>query len=267
MARKLGRLAVKHDPRTLDLARYIDPAALPAVPPAIDWGAKVAQWGMLANDRVGDCTVASACHMTQTWTEVHGAEALITDDEALAAYSAITGYDPARPDTDTGANELDVLRFWRSSGIAGHRIGAFASIHRHDLPRGATWLDHLCFAIDAFGGAYLGAAMPESAQTQTVWSVPSYGPRPGPRGDGTVGSWGGHAFHAMAYRPAPAAQGGRIYTVVSWGERIDVTASWMLTYVEEAYAALSPDWIDGTRPAPSGFDLRALTTDLVALAR
>lgn len=257
MPRKLGRKPVKHDARTLDMARYIDPRALPAVPPAIDWGTRVAQWGMLGNDRVGNCTIAGACHMEQTWTAARGSEALITDEEALDAYRQVVGYDPADPNTDTGAAELDVLNFWRRVGIAGRKIGAFAAVRHQGVPSG-RWLDHLRFTIDAFGGVYLGAEMPVSAETQRVWDVPSYGTRPGPRGDGRPGSWGGHAFHAMAYRPG-------MFSVVSWGERIDVTERWVLTYIEEAYAVLSPDWIDGTRPAPSGFDLRTLTSDLLAL--
>ena len=99
--------------------------------------------------------------------------------QVLGAYSAITGYDPATGDNDTGAVETDVLNYWRKTGVAGHKILAYAA-----LEPGNT--QHVRDAIDLFGGAYIGLALPISAQRQAVWSVPPGGAH-GARQAGLVG--------------------------------------------------------------------------------
>ena len=38
------------------------------------------------------------------------------------------GFRPGDPSTDRGAYALDVLNYWRQSGIAGHRIAAYAAV-------------------------------------------------------------------------------------------------------------------------------------------
>ena len=58
---KLGRKAVKTDTRTLRLAKYLTPV-LPPPPPAADWTKGIASWGMMLNDKLGDCTIAGVAH-------------------------------------------------------------------------------------------------------------------------------------------------------------------------------------------------------------
>ena len=65
---KLGKLPHRHDPRTLQFARYLDQTALPAPPATLDDTKGVASWPMYANDRIGDCTCAAAAHMVEVWT-------------------------------------------------------------------------------------------------------------------------------------------------------------------------------------------------------
>ena len=57
---RLGKLPVRHDVRTLQLARYVDTAVLPAPPASYDETAHVHDWPMYANDRIGDCTCAAS---------------------------------------------------------------------------------------------------------------------------------------------------------------------------------------------------------------
>src|SRR6266700_2460889 len=54
---KLGRKAIKTDSRTLALGNYLKPS-LPPPPPAKDWTCGVTEWGMMGNDKLGDCTIA-----------------------------------------------------------------------------------------------------------------------------------------------------------------------------------------------------------------
>jgi hypothetical protein len=60
---KLGKQPPRDDPRTLQLASYMRLEALPALPAKENWGGKVSAWGMMKNDTVGDCTCAAAGHL------------------------------------------------------------------------------------------------------------------------------------------------------------------------------------------------------------
>ena len=103
-------------------------------------------------------------------------------------------------------------------------------------------------------------ALPISAQTQQVWSVPPGGPT----GDGKPGSWGGHAVPVMGYDSHGL-------TVITWGAPKVMTWQFWAAYCDEAYAVLSMDFLkaDPNNPndpvSPNGFDLAALQADLKAV--
>src|ERR1700676_4822018 len=112
---KLGKLAPRRDPRTIQLKDYV-PAGAPPIPPEKTyWEYKLTDWKMLKNDSVGDCTIASAGHLEMTWTAHSGTEFIPTDDQIIADYSGITGYDPASGMNDNGAVCIDVLNYWRKN--------------------------------------------------------------------------------------------------------------------------------------------------------
>jgi hypothetical protein len=237
----LGKLPVRTDVRTLTLARYVDGAVLPSPPGELDLSERVPGWPMYANDRVGDCTTAAAGHMIEAWTaEGRGRVVEISEHAVLDAFEHVKLVDPATG--EEGAIVLDVLNWWRKHGIGRHRIGAYARISRHDhrLVRTAAWL---------FGGVYIGLQLPLSAQGQETWDWP--GSLTGPD---RPGSWGGHAVDVVRYDDATI-------TVVTWGRLKEMTWSFWDRYVDEAYALLSPDFLDHGR-APNGFDLNALRADL-----
>src|SRR4051812_2113845 len=147
-ARKLGKFPVRTDVRTLSLGQYVDGAHLPEPPSTFDETTRVVEWPMYANDRVGDCTTAAAGHMIEAWTGAGRSGVVeITGRAVLDAFEHVKVVDPATG--EEGAIELDVLRYWRKSGIAGHRIGAFTrvSVHNRALVMTAAWL---------FGGLYIG---------------------------------------------------------------------------------------------------------------
>ena len=246
---KLGKRPAKHDSRTLQLAKYTAKAP-PAPPTHDDWERKVHHWPMMKNDIVGDCTCACAGHMIEQWTTYSRTPFTPTDQQVIATYSAITGYDPATGNHDDGAAILDVLNYWRNKGIAGHKIMAFVTLD----PSSHTEVEDSVFL---FGNCYLGMQLPLSAQDQTVWAVPPGGPA----GPGSPGSWGGHAIPVVAYDP-------RGLTVVTWGALKRMTWGFLYAYCDEAYAVLSQDWISRTTNlAASGFDLAALRSDLQQIAQ
>jgi hypothetical protein len=247
--RRLGKLEARHDPRTLQLANYLTVPRLPVAPYHQNWAALAStSWGMMVNDSLGDCTCAAAGHAIQTWTANTGTELTIPDEDVVAAYSAITGYTSADPTSDRGAVELDVLNYWRKTGIGGQKIAAFMALEPGNK-------SHVKSAIDLFGGLYVGARLPVSAQTQRVWSIPPGGPV----GPGAPGTWGGHALWVVSYD----ANGGAF---VTWGKLQRFTWGWFATYVDEAYALLSSAlWAAPGRLAPSGFAFNDLAADLKLL--
>lgn len=245
---KLGKLTARHDPRALLLASYVTPA-LPAPPATCDVSDKITSWGMMQNDQVGDCTCAAAGHLLMEWTANAGKKMFTpTDKQIIAAYSAITGYNPTTGANDNGANEVDVLNYWRQTGIAGHKIGAFVSLE----PSNHT---HVMDGVYIFEGCYIGLSLPTSAQAQVQnhqpWSVPPGGTT----GDGKPGSWGGHAVPVVAYDS-------RGVTCVTWGALQSMTWSFWEAYCEEAYAILSNDYLTGKKKTPQGFGMQQLQADL-----
>jgi hypothetical protein len=240
-AQMLGKLPVRTDVRTLSLARYVDATRLPEAPDSFDETSSVDTWPMYANDRIGDCTTAAAAHMIEAWTAAgRGHATEIPESAVLDAFDHVKLVDPSTG--EEGAIELDVLRYWRASGIGGHRIGAYARVAVHDqrLVQTAAWL---------FGGLYIGLQMPLTANAQTVWDWT--GSLAGPA---RPGSWGGHAVDVVRYDRTGL-------TVVTWGRLQQMTWSFWERYCDEAYCILSDDFLEKGN-APNGFDLAALEADL-----
>lgn len=241
---KLGKAAPRHDPRTLQLTNYLLEEALPPPPVSVNWGGKVPTWPMMRNDTVGDCTCAAAGHLIEEWTANATSEVTLSDDIIISAYSAITGYDPQTGENDNGAVELDVLNYWRNTGIGNRKIEAFVALEPRNV-------DHVRVAVNLFGGCYIGLALPISAQRQRIWAVPPGGPS----GQGAPGSWGGHAVPVVAYDL-------RGLTCVTWGSLKRMTWEFWKAYCDEAYALLSPDWLTAQNTNPAGIDLTTLQQDL-----
>jgi len=243
---KLGRNKSFADPRNLQLQKYIK-ADLPAAPATADFSGPVKNWGMMLNDKIGDCTVAACGHQIQQWTANAGTQKTIPDATIQKVYSAVSGYRPGQPDTDQGADPLTVLKYWRKNGIGGDKIGAFAQIDytNPDSVRQAVWL---------FGSAYLAIALPISAQKQTVWDVPAGGPV----GNGKPGSWGGHAVEIAGFTD----QG---VVVVTWGQLKLMTWDFLKTYGEEGFAIISEDFLKNGKTPNNGLDIAALKADLKAV--
>jgi hypothetical protein len=174
-----------------------------------------------------------------------------TDQQIVAAYSAITGYNPVSGANDNGANELDVLNYWRQTGIAGHKIGAYVALEPANH-------NHIMDSVYIFEGCYIGVQLPISAQAQTQnhqpWSVPPGGAT----GEGKPGSWGGHAIPVVAYDT-------RGVTVVTWGALQVMTWSFWDAYCDEGYAIISSDYLNGNEQAPQGFSMQQLQADLADL--
>lgn len=246
---RLGKLPPKFDRRSLLLASYLTRDLAPP-PASVDYAKAVPRWPVMGNDRIPDCTCAAAGHMVEEWTANTGKVRILSDRAILTAYDQLADDAP-----DRGLYMLDVLKYWRTTGIGGDRIHAFAQLQ----PRSESEARD---AIYLFGNLYLGLALPNFAvipgtDFRTVpWVVPAVGPT----GDAAPNPTNGHCVAAVAYDV-------RTLWVVTWGSVKPMSWSFFQTYMDEAFAVLSLDWIS-TRlgRSPPGFDLDALNRDLERVA-
>jgi hypothetical protein len=240
---RLGRRAPDPDlivPKLADFRRR----TLPPPPPACKRSDIVSEWGMHLNDKVGDCTIAAAVNAIQTWTAANGALWRVSDEVTLARYSAVSGYQPGKPETDMGAVETDVLGMWSQHGWDIGRQDEDVTLWAALQPGNEADVRE---AIYNFGGTYIGLNLPDSAQNQAVWDVGS-----------EPGTWGGHAVLVTDYDSDGLA-------CITWDTVQRMTWAFWRRYCEEAYALLNRDWLDTSSVSPEHLDFYALHSALDAI--
>ena len=233
---KLGALAPQRPFGLKTLAIYAN-GRLPA-PPVSSPVPAVAEWRMMDNDRLGCCTVSGVGHAIMAWNaEVSKSDHVPTDEEIQSAYFDLTG------GADAGCVEADVLKHWQRHGLFGHKIAAYASVETHDLIG-------LQQAIAFYGAAYLGVALPESAQEQfangETWTVDPSSPIEG-----------GHCILAVGYDHESVQ-------CVTWGGVVNVSYPWLSTYLTEAWAIIGNEIVEAGH-GPS-LDLVTLQADLASIS-
>jgi hypothetical protein len=244
MQYQLGKNRPVTDRRTLRFGSYLKPA-LPAPPAAVEYGQQVTSWPMYDNDRYGDCTCAAAGHMIQNWTASAATEITVPDQSVLTFYEHFVG---TPPPADAGCNMLSVLRYWRKTGLDGHKVLGFAGIDLQNQAQAqsAVWL---------FGSIYIGVALPDFATTGDMLTVPWVVPAGGPVGDAAPNQANGHCIPAVAY------DADNLY-IVTWGELKAMSWGFYNAYADESFAVISGDFIAANGLDPAGFDLTALEADL-----
>jgi hypothetical protein len=254
---RLGRKP--HDPAVhggaLRLPLYLAPGttSLPR-PPFCEYAAGIdlPAWGNLD---VGDCTFAAFAALLAGWTHAAtGRAVVLSDANVLAAYSALTGYDPSDPDTDGGAEEPDVLRALHATGVGGYRVDGYAAVSGFS----ASGFAMLESALFVFGGVSMDLALPTAAQDQVdagYWFLDGAG-----LGDEWApGSWGLHEAAALGYGPD-----GLVFR--TWGRRIVAAWPWVARYATGAWALRSSAFLDARGDAAAnGVDLASWDRDLAAL--
>jgi len=234
--------------RRLQFAKYVDLAAvLPQIPETVHYEDVMESWGMMGNDTVGDCTVAAAGHAMQVGS-AYGLKrpSGLKAAQILAAYSSITGYDSDDPNSDQGANLLDVLRYWQNVGIAGQKCGPYTAL----VPSAP---DHWRAATYLYGGVYFGVWLPATVVNAL--------------NGGRVVDWvdtsahftqaDGHAVFGVGYASTSGVD------LVTWGEVIYMSYAFAAKYCDEAYAVTLPNsWGKGN---VVGLDEAALEADLKIL--
>jgi hypothetical protein len=238
-----GRLP--HDPRPERLLLADYQTGTPTPPPSADWVSGVKSWPGLLNDQIGDCTAAGAGHIAQqvNWYG-RDQDAPVSDSDVLAFYEAVSGYRPGDPSTDVGATLQDALNAWRTLGIGGNRIAAFAQVRATDL---AT----IRACIATFGSVYAGMWFPQSAEDQfnagQPWTVVK-----------RSANLGGHCIPIMGYDADS-------FTCVTWGQTQRMDVRFLQTYVDEFWTSVDLDWLRATGVSPAGLNTAALNADYQTL--
>jgi hypothetical protein len=200
---------------------------------------------MMLNDVIGDCAIVGPAHMVKAWRACEtGCTHTIPDKYILKAYSAISGYDPATGDNDTGCSILDVCNYWRKRGIGGHKIGAHGLIDPHNH-------EHVKQGIYLLGGLDTGINMPVAWQRSKIWGT-------GKGRSYAAGGWGGHCVNLVGYDS-------NYVQAVTWGGLQLITWDAVDHYMVEIRGCISKDWVYQDGIAPSGFNISQLLKDLEAL--
>lgn len=247
---KLGRRVPVAQGPQFRLENYLG-ATLPSPPATLDYTQGVSTSAALANidgnDTVGDCVIAWLLHQLAVWTGNAGGVAFnATRTQAIAMYSAITGYNPSDPSTDQGTDPAVAMNWIIANGYPnGDKPLGWVRV-TPALLRQAIWL---------FEGNGFGIGLPDAyvqnmpSSNGFVWDAA-----------GVSNPNNGHMFLGAGYDAS------RIL-IDTWG-----LLGWFTDAAVAAYATavsggeidilLSADMIAAAAAkAPSGFDWQALVAD------
>jgi len=242
----LGKLPARKDAVKFKLSNYA--VALPTPPAKAGHYSLVSKWGMLGNDRYGDCVWAGAAHETMLWNEEATNLVVFDDTCVLSDYSAVTGFNPNNPNSDQGTDMQVAASYRQKTGVKDvvgkrHKVGAYVAVTLKNVTE-------MKQAIYLFSGVGVGFQFPKSAMAQfnagKPWTIVSSSPIDG-----------GHYVPAVGYDS-------RYLYVVTWGQVQKMTWGFFKKYADEIVAYLSPEFLTGNKSL-EGFDITQLQTDLSAL--
>lgn len=256
MRYKLGKLPARPNAVKLKFGAFANAEALPTPPIRFGHERIGRDWGMLANDKHSCCVLSGAAHEHMVWTHTgrgrDGAADIFRDENVLADYAAVAGFDPSRPETDQGTDMAQAAEYRRTVGIVDangvrHKIDAYTAIRTNsssDLAL-ATWLT---------GATGVGLRLPERAMdafdAERPWDVEA-GDAPGD----------GH------YVPCIGRNSRGNFVVVTWGRLQAMTPGFYEAFCDEAVAYISFETLRAqTRTTPEGFDIDALHSHIQQLA-
>jgi hypothetical protein len=182
----------------LDVEHYVDDSI--EYPTTLARTAKTATYGygMLDNDRYGDCMYAAIYHCQESlrlrWNIAPHEWAAST---CLTAYFKGNGQRPCPPGGpgDQGSDPGRAMNFWQTSGLPGHQILGWGY-----LPPGSQYSKRF---VAEFGAGILTLQLATQQQSQGVDFVYVPGQQ--------CGSWGGHAIDADSFDE-------KGFGVVNWAE-------------------------------------------------
>lgn len=250
---KLGKAPARPRPKDIHLAEIVATGVtLQQAPVGFGHAGAVAPgaWGILGNDRYGDCVWAGGDHETIMVNAMNGRIVSFTDANALSDYSAVTGFNANDPSTDQGTDVHDAMNYRRKTGLIDtarvrHKIGAFVALEA------GTW-GQMLEALHAFDFVAIGFQVPDYAMAQFQagkhWTYHK---------GGTIE--GGH------YVPIIGRPHSWSIEVVTWGTAQLMSRKFYEELCDEAYGVMTLETLSGVGVTPEGLDLAALNAALAAL--
>ncbi len=208
---------------------------------------------MGGNDQCGDCTCVALANAIHAQAALAGWDVGIPDGVIIALYSALSGFDAAKPDTDTGLVEVDLLAHQARAGfdVGGQTpyAGLWANVPADDL-------NLLRLVTARMGCGYLGVNLAlADQQGGGVWDTNT----PAAQGDPTPGSWGGHALLCFAY---DGLGDDSLWELATWGYRQRATTRWLKSRLAEAHTVVHPQMLGPNGLNAAGLDRERLTADV-----
>jgi hypothetical protein len=205
---------------------------------------------VLGNANYGDCVFAAGYHIVACETANAG-DAVNGDPQltewALSDYSAVTGFDPSKPETDQGTDPATALAFWESNGF---RDGTKLTGHVEVNAANPTQLKQATFIT---GNAFIAMDLPD----EWVAAIQTMGPGFVWDKAGAPNPQNGHMVMAVGYTTT-----GLI--IDTWGILGILTWGALATYGTrksggEVYSLLTPDQVSRAKAvAPNGLDWRGI---------
>lgn len=252
---RLGKLPAIFGAQKLALSNIIG-TNIPTPPSSVDYYSLVTSWPLMLNDTMDDCAIAAAGHMIQQWTiNSKGVATIIPNSDVQSTYETFVG----QGNDNQPVHLSDVLDYWANQGItiSGQGIDKILGYALLDQKNQAQ----VQSAVYSFGNCMIGLVLPDAVKP-TKSSQPNYNQYTNSAGQIEYGKpWddssaaltpnsnNGHCVPAVGY------DANNLY-VVTWGALIPMSWKFYFTFMDEAYALLSPDWIKAN--PPSGFDITSL---------
>jgi hypothetical protein len=246
---KLGRLPRAFNPNVPHLSALVAGTIQPAPPATVDYTKGMPEapngFGPMLNDALGDCTCAAFYHARQVWTfHSTGKTQTARTDVVKLLYEKACHYNPARPNSDPGGVEQDVLKYIQTHGAplsaSGARVDKILGFVEID-PRN---VDDVKRSIYNAGVAYIGVWLTDHvypdapAQPPLVWDVTAAkekAPHP-------------HCVVLPGYD-----KDGVI--VISWGRRYKMTWAYFAKHVDEVYSISDRAWTSSPTAKRLGLSL------------
>jgi hypothetical protein len=201
-------------------------------------------WGYMGNDSAGDCVEADTAHSLMQRTANSGKIIIPTTQQALAQYSAITGYIIGNNMTDNGTNETTACQYNETTGFLGHKSDATGMIDPASI-------NHIKWCIQLFGACRTGVNLPQSAMEQSnngkPWTLVKGSP-----------IIGGHDVPYLYYDA-------NYFYCNTWGLITPIAYDWHREYCDEVHSELFFDWIRTQGTAPNNFSLDQLAQDMASI--
>ena len=232
----------------LKMSNYLVSSALPPIPATfghVHSPAPRGGWGMLGNDKAGDCVYAGWCHEEIVWAwATEKPIPRFTTAVVLPQYFSLTG------GKDTGLDPIAAANWRISNGLADadgviHKVKSFGSVVGQVEVEQAVYL---------FGVCGIGLALPDTAEQQfhdrEPWNDLTSEPN----------EKNGH------YVPVVGKNSKGQLMVVTWGRLHGMTPAYFNRYAVGGLCYFSQEYLTETGKSPELFDEAQLDADLAALS-